>query len=65
MGKQYRSLSDAWAELTGYVAQMVHEGSDDAAAILRFAHELKPGTRVFTGDVDGLIASREEKPGCN
>lgn len=50
----------AWAEVSGYVAEMVSEGSDDAAQILRLMHELKPTTAMFTGRVDDLITGREK-----
>lgn len=48
------SASDAWAQVSGYVAEMVTEGSKDAAQILTLMHELKPATRVFTGSVEDL-----------
>lgn len=46
--------ADAWPQVSGYVADMVSEGSEDAAQVLAFMHELKPGTRIFTGSVDQL-----------
>lgn len=48
------TAQDAWAQVSGYVAAMVQEGSEDAAQILALMHELKPATRVFTGSVDDL-----------
>jgi hypothetical protein len=48
------TAQDAWAQVSGYVAAMVQEGSDDAAQILALMHELKPATRVFTGTVEDL-----------
>jgi uncharacterized alpha-E superfamily protein len=52
------STADAWSQVSGYVAEMVREGSDQAAAVLRFMHELKPSTAIFTGAVDELVAQR-------
>jgi hypothetical protein len=49
-----RSPSEAWAEMSGYVAGMVQEGSDDAARVLGVMHEFRPSTRLFTGSVDDL-----------
>jgi hypothetical protein len=51
---KYPTHSDAWAMLSGYVAEMVRDGSTDAAAILTFMHEMKPSTRMFTGSVEEL-----------
>jgi hypothetical protein len=65
MGQQPRSFRDAWELLMGHLAEMIHDGSEDAASILRIAHELRPSTRIFTGEVDELIAKRRRKPGCN
>lgn len=49
-----RSTADAWAEVSGYVAGLVEEGSADAEKVLAFMHELKPSTRVFTGSAEDL-----------
>jgi hypothetical protein len=57
---QPMSASDAWAQVSGYVAEMVTEGSKDAAQILTFMHELKPATRVFTGPVEDLRKAGSE-----
>jgi hypothetical protein len=48
------TAQDAWAQVSGYVAAMVQEGSADAAQILALMHELKPATRMFTGSVEDL-----------
>lgn len=48
------TASQAWAQVSGYVAAMVVEGSEDAAQVLSLMHELKPATRVFTGSVEDL-----------
>lgn len=47
--------------VTGYIAQMVLDGSDDAAQILAYAHELRPSTQLFTGTVEQLIEGRKDK----
>jgi hypothetical protein len=47
--------------LTGYIAQMVMDGSDDAAQILAYAHELRPSTQLFTGTVEQLVYARKDK----
>lgn len=57
------SASDAWAQLSGYVAAMVTEGSEDAVQILRLMHELKPATRMFTGSVEDLRNASQEDAG--
>jgi hypothetical protein len=48
------TAADSWAMLSGYVAQMVREGSEDAGLILGYMHELRPATRFFTGTVAEL-----------
>jgi len=48
------TASQAWAQVSGYVAAMVVEGSEDAARVLSLMHELKPATRMFTGSVEDL-----------
>jgi len=54
---------DAWAQVSGYVAAMVVEGSEDAAAVLTLMHELKPATRMFTGSVEDLRKASKEDAG--
>jgi hypothetical protein len=48
------TAEQAWSNVSGYVAAMVEEGSEDAAKILTYMHELKPSTRLFTGSVEDL-----------
>jgi hypothetical protein len=55
------SYADSWPMLTGYIAQMVMDGSDDAAQILAYAHELRPSTQLFTGTVEQLVYARKDK----
>ena len=57
------SAQDAWAQVSGYVAAMVVEGSEDAAAVLTLMHELKPTTRMFTGSVEDLRSARAKEAG--
>ena len=38
------SHSDAWAYLSGYVAEMARDGSAEARSILRYMVRLKPDT---------------------
>ena len=52
--------ADAWAYVSGYVAAMVEEGSEDAAQILTYMHELKPATQMFTGSVEDLKKAASE-----
>lgn len=56
------SAADAWSRLTGYIALMVRDGSDDAVQILTYAHELQPATRLFTGTVEHLTGQRNAGP---
>jgi hypothetical protein len=54
MGSKPTRLADAWTLTARYVAGMVRQGSVDAAEVLGYMHELRPGTAVTTGTLDTL-----------